>query len=168
MVSDGLISQTFETADDCLNPTFSGTWSLTSRKKQNYQRRWKCLNPTFSGTWSLTVYLNVSNVELTHSLNPTFSGTWSLTQNQKSFSARRISVLILLFLEHGLWQKASLSRRSVVPSVLILLFLEHGLWHYSLSPEKFEVVDCLNPTFSGTWSLTSSKILLSCLSLKKS
>ena len=58
-----------------------------------------CLNPTFSGTWSLTSAED--KIAKGFCLNPTFSGTWSLTGEDNPYG-RPIIVLILLFLEHGL------------------------------------------------------------------
>ena len=61
----------------CLNPCFSGRWSLTQLAAAD-QAEHRGLNPCFSGRWSLTANEN-ANAALAVGLNPCFSGRWSLT-----------------------------------------------------------------------------------------
>ena len=137
-----------------LNPCLNGTWSLTWNHIDSKESSlwvlilvWMehglwlptrditvtfsaSLNPCLSGTWSLTTTA-LPKRTIWASLNPCLSGTWSLTVQH-----------------HGHVQGEG--------EVLILVWVEHGLWHQT-SRYPFHK-NGLNPCLSGTWSLTCKAI----------
>ena len=85
------------------------------------------------------------------SLNPCFSGRWSLICGRCVGKRVVSSVLILVLVEDGLWWQRQNRLRSYL-RVLILVLVEDGLWQ--LLAVLSWLLICLNPCFSGRWSLT--------------
>ena len=87
-------------------------------------------------------------------LNPSFCGIWSLTVAFTLVGANKATVLILLFVEYGLWLRLIyIYYENYI--VLILLFVEYGLWLSGPLKSMTLMAMCLNPSFCGIWSLTS-------------
>ena len=64
--------------DTCLNPCFSGIWSLIAAERWAATEAGESLNPCFSGIWSLIYVSEYLSEQDMMRLNPCFSGIWSL------------------------------------------------------------------------------------------
>ena len=74
----------------------------------------------------------------------------------KNCQRQRIqNVLILVFVECGLWDKEELKKQGLVPVVLILVFVECGLWDLELDIIQLNELG-LNPCFCGVWFVSFS------------
>ena len=126
MVSDTTSAEVEIADDECLNPCSNGIWSLTGRQ---------------SCKWMTSMCLN-----------PCSNGIWSLTSNRRCCPPSQWTVLILVLMEYGLWQKRS-ERWELRATVLILVLMEYGLWLDMLDSTEIKTSG-LNPCSNGIWSLT--------------
>ena len=90
-------------------------------------------------------------------LNPCFSGIWSVSGGGREGVRHFGGVLILVLVEYGLWAK-SLSWETTASAVLILVLVEYGLWDYLCRKYRKTPRPCLNPCFSGIWSVSQLSI----------
>ena len=145
--------------ENCLNPCFSGRWSLTNMSifvknqsgavlilvlvEDGLWQLWyrfiikliaKSLNPCFSGRWSLTYKVD-NNRHTTICLNPCFSGRWSLTSCLRSLrleAERSLNPCCSGRWSLTIWRWHSCIANS---QVLILVVVEDGLWLDEEAPD---------------------------------
>ena len=180
LVEDGLWHQFYWGSRErlpCLNPCFSGRWSLTPCQRRNHHSRKRCLNPCFSGRWSLTNLLISGSLWWIPRLNPCFNGRWSLTAAELAeafaniglnpcfngrwsltFTVTETTVVTTDGLNpcfNGRWSLTFRTKEAAIRflGVLILVLMEDGLWQVVKCMMETELWS-LNPCFNGRWSLT--------------
>ena len=112
-----------------------GLWDYLCRKYRKTPR--PCLNPCFSGIWSVSWRPSRLAKFPLKCLNPCFSGIWSVSTRSPSSSTRSAVVLILVLVEYGLWASQRCRQKAKVADVLILVLVEYGLWVVSRDGSVF-------------------------------
>ena len=120
-----------------LNPCFRGIWSVRIDKVSEYYEVIFGLNPCFCGIWSVSKKKWHKKTWLS-CLNPCFRGIWSVSWTHQR-KIKVVYVLILVFVEYGLWEFANPPLRGFYPQVLILVFVEYGLWAWT-STDNWPVI----------------------------
>ena len=137
-----------------LNPCLNGTWSLTTKLAIRLWKKSLVLILVWMehGLW-LVKNLGINTLPI--GLNPCLNGTWSLTFGQKMM-IKSLSGLSLNPCLNGTWSLSFwCTHQPFVESlVLILVWMEHGLWPLWLWYGGIYCWKCLNPCLNGTWSLT--------------
>ena len=90
----------------CLNPYYTGSYSMRQAKISLIRISWNSLNPYYTGSYSMSSQDFDQQLKCINGLNPYYTGSYSMRNLRFGITKKVSHVLILIILEVTLWVDA--------------------------------------------------------------